>query len=39
MNIHILSQAELDNVDLEESEAIEREVDHSFILVTLANLL
>ena len=38
MNIHILSQAELDDVDLEESEAIEREVDHSFILLTLANL-
>ena len=39
MNIHILSQGELDDVDLEESEAIEREVDHSFILVTQANLL
>ena len=39
MNIHVLSQAKLDDVDLEESEAIEREVDHLFILVTLANLL
>ena len=37
MNIHILSQAELDDVDLEGPESIAREVDHPFILLILAN--
>ena len=39
MNIYILSQAELDAVDLEKSEAIEQQVDQAFILLTLANVL